>query len=354
MARTKRQYGSGCLLRRKGGWVIRWRETEIRLDSTKRRILRYETLGAISRKQAGDILTQRIVAASTKKIVTRVTLTFRELVSQWQATVLPMYKHSTQKHRRFFAVKHLLPRFGEVFVTAMTRQEIQVYVTHLTQVGYAPKSVDNIHDTLSAILRTAVEWGHLPDNPAKGVRLPKLRTVRPRWVLTTAQATTLLQSLAVLPRTMVGLAIATGLRRGELFALRWKDVDQPARVLTVRQAVYDGTFGTPKTEAGCRQVPLSAAAVHLLAAWKAQALVSDLGGIGVCHAARDPAVAQQHATEHFSGVRRLRTSPCHVAHLPTHLLVVVARQGRARQSGREADGARERRHDAQRLHAGFG
>ena len=128
-------------------------------DGGTRRILRYETLNAISRKQAGDILTQRIVAASTKTMVTRVALTFRDLVNQWQATVLPMYKHSTQKHRRFFAAKHLVPRFGEMWVTAVTRQEIQVYVTHLTHVGYAPKSVDNMHDTLSAILRSAVDWG---------------------------------------------------------------------------------------------------------------------------------------------------------------------------------------------------
>jgi hypothetical protein len=43
-----------------------------------------------------------------------------------------------------------------------------------------------------------------------------------------------------------GLAILSGLRRGELFALRWQDIDREARVLTVREAVYDGTFGTPK------------------------------------------------------------------------------------------------------------
>ena len=91
MARTKRQYGSGCLLRRKGGWVIRWRETEMGPDNRKRRILRYENLGDISRKQAGDILTQRIVSAGTKRIISRVALTFRELVNQWQATVLPMF-----------------------------------------------------------------------------------------------------------------------------------------------------------------------------------------------------------------------------------------------------------------------
>lgn len=67
---------------------------------------------------------------------------------------------------------------------------------------------------------------------------------------------------------MVGLAIVSGLRRGELFALRWQDIDEHARVLTVREAVYDGTFDAPKTEAGLRQIPLSAAALQLINEWK--------------------------------------------------------------------------------------
>jgi integrase len=99
---------------------------------------------------------------------------------------------------------------------------------------------------LSAVLRTAVKWGHLQDNPARGVDLPKLRTVRPKWALTREQAAALLDGLPPLSRAMGGLAILSGLRRGELFALRWQDIDREARVLTVREAVYDGTFGTPK------------------------------------------------------------------------------------------------------------
>jgi integrase len=269
MARTKRQYGSGCLLKRGKGWSIRWRELEIAPDGTRRKVLRYEALGKVSRKQATDTLQQRMSAAGSSTPAIRSRVTFRTLADEWDSSVLPMYKHSTQKHRRFMLKKHLLPQFGDKAICDVTRKEIQAYVAHLTQAGYAPKSVDHIHDVLSAILRTAVKWGHLQENPAQGIDMPTLRCVRPKWALTTAQAVSLLTALTPLARTMVGLAILSGLRRGELFALRWKDIDEHARVLTVREAVYDGAFGTPKTDAGSRQIPLSESALQLLVEWKA-------------------------------------------------------------------------------------
>jgi integrase len=64
-------------------------------------------------------------------------------------------------------------------------------------------------------------------------------------------------------------------RRGELFALRWQDINEGDRVLTVREAVYDGSFGTPKTEAGVRKIPLSDAAIGLLTAWKQRARTTE-------------------------------------------------------------------------------
>jgi integrase len=243
---------------------------EIAPDGTRKKVLRYEALGEVTRKQASDTLSQRISAAgSDGRAPTRSRVTFRTLPGEWEASVLPMYKHSMQKHRSFMLKKHLLPRFGEKALSGVTRQEIQAYVAHLTRAAYAPRTIDHIHDVLSAILRTAVKWGHIHENPARGVNLPALRSVRPKWALTTVQAAQLLAALPRLPRTMVRLAILSGLRRGELFALRWKHIDEHSRMLTVREAVYDRTFDTPKTEAGSRQIPLSAAALRLLVEWKA-------------------------------------------------------------------------------------
>jgi len=60
------------------------------------------------------------------------------------------------------------PRFGDLAVCDLTTPVIQTYVTHLIGDGYAPKSIDHILDVLSAILRSAVKWGHLQANPTRG------------------------------------------------------------------------------------------------------------------------------------------------------------------------------------------
>jgi hypothetical protein len=199
MAQRKRQYGSGCLLQKGKGWAIRWRVLEIAPDGTTRRTLRYERLGPMSRREAAAILSHRLVEAGKAPIRSQVT--FETLASQWLATVVPMYKPSTQKNHRHIHNKHLMPRFGEKAVADVTRQEIQAYVAHLAQAGYAPKSIDHMHDVLSAILRTAVKWGHLPENPARGVDLPTLKTVKPKWALTITQGAALARRQLNLPHS---------------------------------------------------------------------------------------------------------------------------------------------------------
>ena len=82
MTRSKRQYGSGCLLKRGKGWAIRWREIEIAPDGTKKRVLRYETLGPMSRRQAAQILAQRVATASSSTARARSLITFRTLASE--------------------------------------------------------------------------------------------------------------------------------------------------------------------------------------------------------------------------------------------------------------------------------
>ena len=68
-----------------------------------------------------------------------------------------MYRHSTQKNHSHILHKHLLPRFGDNAICEVTRQDIQAYVAELCRKNYAPKTIDHIHDVLSAIMRTAMK-----------------------------------------------------------------------------------------------------------------------------------------------------------------------------------------------------
>ena len=146
----------------------------------------------------------------------------------------------------------------------------------------------------------------------------------------------------------------TGLRRGELFALRWKAMNLANGHLTVQEAVYEGVFGTPKTDAGIRRVPLSEAPVALLDEWRHHAKRTEPDAL-VFSTWSGKAISPITSRGARSFQRALGWgSKRDVADLPPHLCVVVARQRGAGQGGCETDGAYERRRHAERLHAGAG
>ena len=142
----------------------------------------YEALGDISRAEAGEILRRKVAESGNSDGPTRSPVTFRTLARQWQVDVLPTkYKHSTQTNHRHIMEKHLIPRFDDLALSNVTTQTIQSYVTHLKKAEYAPKSIDHIHDVLSAILRSAAPATPAADfiaGGSHGFDQPPLRILR--------------------------------------------------------------------------------------------------------------------------------------------------------------------------------
>jgi len=133
-----------------------------------------------------------------------------------------------------------------------------------SQRGLAWNTVRNLRKLLSGILRTAVDWNYLQENPVRRTKLPP----RPRRAsanyLLPEQVLQLLSELPEPYRSMVLLAVLTGVRRCELFALRWEALNLEKCVLEVRESVYKGHFSTPKTQSSHRKIPLSSQALQLL------------------------------------------------------------------------------------------
>lgn len=203
----------------------------------------------------------------------------------------PELRESTAEVYRWHLSDHLLPFFQHHRLSDITVAEVDRYRQHKVrerdllrarrEAGEAtarrPLGNETINKTivrLGQVLDLAVEYGHLPANPARGQRR-KLRTAKPQrsYLDTAAQIAALLDAAGELDReaqegrqhvhrrAMLATLTFAGLRLGELLSLRWRDVDLASGWLRVGEA---------KTDAGTRRVKIRGALRDELAVLKAR------------------------------------------------------------------------------------
>ncbi len=139
----------------------------------------------------------------------------------------------------------------------------------------APKTIVDHHRLISKILATAVKWGLLEKNVAKRADPPKIpyREISYLNEEQVCRMISLLDDEPIQYRTMITLLVYTGIRRGELCGLEWKDIDfdnQVMRVSRSSQYVGDKNIITkePKTKSGIRKFTLSITACEMLKQYK--------------------------------------------------------------------------------------
>lgn len=262
---SRRRFQSGSLFkrgRRRKVWVGRWWEDTLRPDGTIGRIRRAEVLGLVSeiptRREAQTLLDQRLRAINQGTFRPQSQVTFKQFaLEQFEPVMLPTLKFSTARNYRHLVRRHLLPAFGERQLCQIERVHVQAFINDkMARQGLSWKTALHLRNLLSKILGSAVEWGYLQVNPAKGVKLPPREDRRGRHFLTRSQVVELLQALAEPIRTLVLTAVLTGMRIGELLALRWRNVDLNHSLIRVCDAVYEGRFSTPKSRSGIRDIPI--------------------------------------------------------------------------------------------------
>ena len=177
--------------------------------------------------------------------------------------------------------RHILPALGGHRLQKVTGQEIQALYTRLLTSKTAPLSGNSVlmlHRILTAALTDARRGRLIMVNPMEEVAAPRVRNTRGvNKAVEQAAVDKILRAVAGdWWEDVIRFVLGTGLRRGELCGLRWRDVDTAGARITVAGQVVtlDGeapTFKEPKTESGRRRVALAAPLVEMLQGRRARA-----------------------------------------------------------------------------------
>jgi integrase len=174
------------------------------------------------------------------------------------------YKPGTLREYARVLSLRVLPEFGHLSLSKLSRAEVQRFVDEMLAQDLAPSTIRNTLNPLQAMYRHAVRRDLLSVNPTREVELPADRGRRDR-IATAAEAARLLAALPACDRPIWATAFYAGLRRGELQALRWSDVDLASSEIAVQRSwdQYEGPVPA-KSKAGLRTVPIISALRHYL------------------------------------------------------------------------------------------
>lgn len=154
--------------------------------------------------------------------------------------------------------RHILPELGDLYVDALVRADVEAWVAQAERAQredgepYSRYTVMGWWDLLRMVLRDACADLQLPIDPTARVRGPQVRVARKReqGTLSLAELGRLLDAAQTFcPQRHAEIVVLayTGMRVGELYGLKWEDLDRSGASLTVRRSVSDGVVGLPKT-----------------------------------------------------------------------------------------------------------
>lgn len=183
-------------------------------------------------------------------------------------------RESTYRRYRSILNVHILPELGEIQLRKLTSQRIQTFFNKKSREKQSPSSVHAIYIILHSALKRAVKLRYIAYNPADGISIPSNKPQRAGQSLTLEQARHLLKvANGHQLEAFIALTITTGMRVGEVVALRWDDITlgtetEMGSISIRRTADRRGRTqileNEPKTEKGERTLPLIPAVAQAL------------------------------------------------------------------------------------------
>jgi integrase len=245
---ARRRYQKPTPKRRGQQWTILVREDVVD-NGHRNRILKRVPLGpaALTRAEAERLRDDYLAAINQAHVGIGGAVLFRDFARIYERDVFPALASTTRDRTKSVLKKYLNPEFGDLMLRELTLEGSQGYFMRLQATKLAPESVDKIRDVLSAVLRTAVDYGRLSTNPVEKIRLKKRKLSKAKPFIRVDQFYALLDLIAEPYATMVYVAVFTGLRVSEIAGLLWRNVQ--ADSITVEQRYSRGDWDSPKSDA---------------------------------------------------------------------------------------------------------
>ena len=276
----RRANGEGNIRKRKDG---RWegRYTAGRDPETGKTI--YKNVLGKTQAEVKEKLKQAITASQQLDVSRVKTYTLETWLNLWYETyVEPRLREKTKNYYRNYINNHIIPGLGKIPLEKLTTIQIQKFYNDLQKngrvqryqhielkdKGLSVRVVRGIHTLLNNCLEQAVAERLILVNPARGCELPKMEK-REMKVLPEEKIKPYLMEAD--KRGLLApfyLELTTGLRRGELLALLWTDLDVENRTISITKQVTrtkgELVVSQPKTHNSIRVLPVSQQAVELL------------------------------------------------------------------------------------------
>jgi integrase len=259
--------------KRKNGpdvWVYRWREYGVNGKMNRRG----EMVGTIDQyptKAEALRACEHLQLTANSENPTSRAIGFGALLDRYIAEEMPE-RHSTKLAYRSYIETHIRPKWADWTLRKLTSKGTPFTIEQwLKTLALAPKTKGNIRNVMAVIFNCAMRWGllDLGVNPVALVRVKGIsrRQTEPR-ILNSDEIQTLISGLAEPCRTAVIVALSTGLRCSELFALKWLDFNWEQMTVLVRRAIVGGVVGDVKTKYSESGLPLDPALAEVLFTWK--------------------------------------------------------------------------------------
>jgi integrase len=236
-------------------WYIRVRQDYFRNGRNLRKLVRLKIAPAsMPDREVKKIAAEMLRPVNQGLITVGSAVLLNEYVTTTYIPIeLPLLAKTTQDSYQGIIAKYLEPRFSPMCLRDLTPLTLQRYFSGLAGERVAYPSILKIRDTLSSILRSAVRYGFLIQNPMIGLKLPvDKRPRRQKPVISPEQFANLVEYVSEPYASMLFVSVWTGLRISELIGLKWRCIHTDS--ITVEERYTRGDWSTPKTSASAASI----------------------------------------------------------------------------------------------------